>query len=415
MRRMLIIIAGIIVLTGIGVALYFFFFANAPTLSVDTTPNPFGEAPDSLAPTDTSSEGSALVSEAGEYVAPRLVRITKGPVAAGNVVFSVGTTSSTGQGTGTSTLEAIPEKDYEIRYVERATGNVYSYLFNKRALTRISNKTIPGVQEAVWLSDGSQTYVRYLVQGENTTNSAVETYALPLSGEEGFFLEKDLSQVLAKNDGTVMTVLPSTSSTLVNMVDKGGRSLSSGFSVPLASLRIQFAGEDFLAVTRPSASLDGYAFLVEDTTDTLARVLGPFRGLSALPSPSGEFLLYHSLNKGALSLSLYDRTSRATIALPVSTLVEKCVWANDETKIYCGVPRALSGTLPDAWYQGAVAFSDRLWVIDVAGRVAALLVDPGTASEEEEPIDAVALTVDSGANVLVFTDKKTGALYAYDL
>jgi hypothetical protein len=100
------------------------------------------------------------------------------------------------------------------------------------------------------------------------------------------------------------------------------------------------------------------------------------------------------------------------IPLPVGTLAEKCAWQADETRILCAAPRALSGTLPDAWYQGAVSFSDRIWSIDLEERLAVQLVDPEAFGE---PVDVVGLSLPEDAQVLVFTDKKSGALYLYDL
>ena len=77
------------------------------------------------------------------------------------------------------------------------------------------------------------------------------------------------------------------------------------------------------------------------------------------------------------------------------------------------MPRSIEGTLPDDWYQGAVSFSDRIWRVSLDGRIAALIVDPKTVGDVD--IDAVNLTIDARADVLVFTNKKDGSLWSYDI
>ncbi len=81
--------------------------------------------------------------------------------------------------------------------------------------------------------------------------------------------------------------------------------------------------------------------------------------------------------------------------------------------MYCGIPRTAPSDWPDAWYQGAASFSDRIWRVDMDARVASLVVDPKTAGEVD--IDAVSLDVDPQSDVLVFTNRKDGSLWMYDL
>jgi hypothetical protein len=255
-------------------------------------------------------------------------------------------------------------------------------------------------------------YVRYLTE-LGGGREQIETYALPIGTEGGYFLEKDLVQVLAKSVDTVLTLLPSSSGALGSLVHADGTAMEAAFTSPLSAITAQFAGDDFVATTKASASVDGYAFLIDGTSSTFTRILGPLRGLSVLASPSGKSLLYSYINRGAVSVALFDVETRASIPLPISTLTEKCVWTTDEQAVYCSVPRALSGVLPDTWYQGAFSFSDKLWKVDLVERVAILMIDPLIVGEVN--IDGVALALDEGANVLVFTDKRSGALYLYDL
>jgi hypothetical protein len=144
-----------------------------------------------------------------------------------------------------------------------------------------------------------------------------------------------------------------------------------------------------------------------------SRVLGPFKGLSALPSPSGDLILYSFIEGRTLRLGFIDVAAGTSTFLPITTLVDKCAWSADGSSIYCGVPTNQSGALPDDWHQGVVSFNDRLWRIDLAARVATLILDPQESADVS--IDMVGLAVDPARDAVVFSDKNTLALFAYDL
>lgn len=420
--RFFVVIAILLTLIGAGVAVYFFFFRGAPGLIVPQEGGEFGETPgEYVPPGESGGEGEVplgeLDGEAGEEVAPNLVKITDGPVAFGavalnfseEVVVPVPGEPATSTATTTSVME-----DAEVRYIERESGNVYAYRINERTLTRLSNRTLPGVYEASWLPDGSLAYARFLSEDEGG-GEHIETYALSSDmGEEGgYFLEPDLSEVVVSPASELLTLLPSTSGSIGTVATGDGLNPQTLFTSPLTSLRILPAGDDWAAFTKASAQVGGYGFLIDGTSGTFNRVLGPLRGLTALPSPSGNMMLYSYFSGNAVRTELMDMTTRTVTPIPLSALVEKCVWTSDETSVYCAVPNSLSGTLPDDWYQGAVQFTDRIWKIDIGARVAILIVDPSTVAEVS--VDAVNLTLDPGSDALVFTNRRDGSLWAYDL
>lgn len=409
MRRILFIILGIVLIAALAAGIYFLFFGKtAPTISVD---------PGSLFGTNEAPSGATLAPElgiptngAGENVAPRLVRITEEPVAYGAIAFATTTQINLIEGTTTRT-SMVP--DTEIRYVERASGNIYAYTLGERTLTRLTNKTLPGIQEAAWTGDGSRAFLRF-ISGESASTEHIESYSLPAAGGEvGYLLERDLSAVETIGTSTLVTLKESTDGSVATTAKADGTGAKTLFSSTLSALRIKLYTSGFALFTRASANMNGYGFMSEGTSGNSVRVLGPLPGLTLLPSPSGKQVLYSYVTNGSTRLAVLDVATRTSTPLPVATLAEKCVWSSDATSVYCAVPRALSGTLPDDWYQGAVSFSDRMWEIDMAARVANLVVDPKTSGAID--VDAIALTIDPKGDVLVFTNKKDGALFVYDL
>ncbi|MBU2158940.1 hypothetical protein KKD81_01520 [Patescibacteria group bacterium] len=405
MKRILSIVAAIIVLLGIAGGVYYFFFESGASLNVGV-PNPFGASGDRVEGEVLGPDG-APIQGAGTVVAPKLIRITEGPVAKGVAVLAIpAVTSST-----TASTTIVSPADTEVRFVERQSGNVYTFRVHDRVLARISNKTLPGIQEAAWVPDGSRVYVRYLIRATDGVEH-VDTYALPADGGEGYFLEQDLEQVVARND-VVFSLLPTRTGSVGSLSAPDGTNIRTLFTSVVSRLRTEFSGEDLVATTKASTGLDGYSFLVSRTNGSLTRLLGPLRGLTTLPSPDGNHVLYSFSDRGKLATQVLNTATRTATPLPLATLAEKCVWAPGKEGLYCAVPTAVTGNLPDDWYQGARTFTDRIWYIDLSSRLATLIVDPAQVGEVE--IDAIALTLDPQEDVLVFTNKKDGSLWSYDL
>lgn len=416
MKRALIIVGAVVLLLGIGVAIYFFFFANKPRLAPgqgtlfpsagDTTGGTTEGAP-------STQELGKPVAGAGTEVAPRLIRITDKPVALGSVAVYIPGHQITATSTpsASSTPEVGTDPDVRVEYVERESGNVYGFQAHARTLTRLSNKTLPGVQEATWLADGSLAYVRFLAKAGDTEH--INTYALPAMGEGGYLLESDLSQVLVSGSSTLVTLLSTTDGSSATVSTPSGTNVRNLFTSPLSSIRIAFSGSNYIVSTKGSAQADGYAFVVDGKSGSFTRILGPLQGFSTLPSPSGKYVLYSYLERSKLALGVLDLTTHNATRLPLSTLPEKCVWSVGEISLYCGVPTSMTGTFPDDWYQGTTYFSDRLWTINLSDRVATLIIDPKQAGGVD--IDMVGLTLDRTNDILVFKNKNDQSLYSYDL
>lgn len=397
MRRILTIAAIVIVLLGLGVAAYFYFFPG--TASITTTPGttslpvagqgtPF---PTETAGTTTTPTNTPTV------VSARLVKISVGPVVPGAVVVSrAGNASSSPETT--------------VSYIERQSGNVYSYNTLTKTATRTSNKTIPGIQSASWLPDASLAFVRYL---SGTDSSTINSYALPATGSGGFFLSQNLAAI-AVSSTSILTLASGVNGSTASLLRTDGTRATELFTTPLSSIRVSFAGKNqYLVYTKPSASLEGDAFLV-DSVGRFSRIAGPLTGLVALASPSGKWVLVSYSSNNTMQMQLINTTTGTASQLPVATIADKCVWTNNDSAIYCGIPMSPPvATYPDDWYQGVAHFSDRIWKIDTTGRYAQLVLDFN--KETDAVLDAIALAIDTRGLSLVFNNKNDGSLWSYSL
>jgi hypothetical protein len=407
MRRAFIIIAIVVALLGIGAVVYVFFFTGSPGVTVAPTGSVnLPSAGQGTIPT-TGGTGAGAGGTSGASgdsttnpvaVTSRLVKISVGPVVPGEaVVTKAGNASSSPETT--------------VRYIERGSGNVYSYSPTARTNTRTSNKTIPGIQSASWLPDGSTAFVRYL---SGTDFATINTYALTASSTGGFFLPQNLADISVS--ATAILVLASGVNGSTASVERtDGTHAVTVFSSPLSSLRTSFAGKSqYLAVTKASATLPSDAFIV-DASGRFLRIAGPLNGLVALASPSGKWVLASYTEGSVLHMELVNTATGETIPLPVATIADKCVWAADDSAVYCGIPMdpPANYAYPDDWYQGAVQFSDRIWKLQVAGRYAQLVLD--FPKETEQALDATALAIDASNTTLVFINKIDGSLWSYSL
>jgi hypothetical protein len=116
-----------------------------------------------------------------------------------------------------------------------------------------------------------------------------------------------------------------------------------------------------------------------------------------------------------MQMELVNTDTGDATQLPVATIADKCVWAPDDSMIYCGIPvdPSSDAAYPDDWYQGAVSFSDRIWKIDVASRYAQLALD--FTEETDESLDATALALGPDGATLVFINKNDSSLWSYQL
>ncbi len=426
MRRALIIGASIILLVLAALAAYYYFFSGAPGLTgaPSTTLPVAGTATNPIA-TGTTSDTTGATTDTKPTTPPiatkvtaRLVKISAGPVVPGEAIVDVTTTSfatsSTVSKKGVTQIVVIPATkvvDVNVEFIERQSGNIFSYLVRAGTLTRTSNRTLLGIEEAQWLPSGLMAFVRYL---SGDTLSIVNTYGIAVDGSGGFFLPQGLADIAVAST-SVLALASGANGSVASLMRADGTNTKTVFTSPLSSLRVAYGeGGQYFAFTKPAQSLLGDLFLV-DSAGNFSRIAGPLPGLVALPSPSGKEVLISYAQGGVMHTALVHTATQAIIVLPVATIADKCVWAQDDSAVYCAVPRAPSSeyAYPDDWYQGAIPFNDRIWKISVTSRYTQVVLDFSSASAGA--LDAIALAIDQAGTTLVFVNKNNGSLWSYQL
>jgi len=402
-----IIIVLLIPVVLIGVYFIFSFFKNKSSSSLDDlgTFFPFLSESDTSGGNGVTSSDDLNLSNNNRLTAdliPILRQITNTPVA-GATIFKKEVDEESGEKT-----------DYIIRYVERATGHIYETTANALTQNRISNTTIPKIQEALWLDDKSLV-IRYL-----DDNNTIKTFSAELTGDdlanqelEGIFLQDNIQEIIKFGNG-IFYLLESGSGSIGVNSDKRDENKKIIFESPLKEWLIKNIDDRYINfTTKPAINISGFSFLFDTKTESFDKIVGEKMNLSTLTSNLLN-ILYSEYNKTGPQLFIYSNQEKTNTEVPLTTFPEKCVWNKKNTYLYCGVPsEKLSNNDLTKWYQGLILFSDNIWRIDTENNATEFLVSP--LEFETGDIDMIDLILNKDENYLLFINKIDYSLWGLKL
>jgi len=422
MKRAIWVIVVFLVAAALALGAYWFFNQreNGEPLTDFSVRDffPFGQAPDSENFADSgsgfpgsgslSTTTSPNLSNTGPITA-RLWRISGGHQAGAGVFEKNGTAY--------------------IRFVDTATGNIFENELGTNMVMRVSNTTIPKINEALWLPDGNSVILRYLSDSgavqtlhadivesseaatdqNGNGNGGADLYAL-----KGAFLPANISSMaLFGPRERVFFITRNTNGTGGSAgftAETTGARAVKIFDTPIHEWTASWPRENTIIITsKPSANSLGFSYIVSSTNGSMERLLGGIAGLSINISLNLERVVYSESTASGARLNAVNLKTRDQKRL-AGTLAEKCLWLKDNINLICAVPKNLpNATYPDNWYDGSITFSDTFWRINTDTGEAQVVLDPRDIGAGE--IDAIKLVVDSAENILVFTNKKDSTLW----
>ncbi len=308
--------------------------------------------------------------------------------------------------------------DTIVRYIEKATGHIYEAYMDSTTVERLSNTTIPKIQNTVWV-DKDNLILQYL-DGEVVKsfygNIVVpEEEGIKVVGKtEGVFLWDDVLGIVASGD-KIMYFLENTDGSRFFQSDLDGENSTVLFDTPLTEWLMQKPSNDILSITsKPSATVSGYVYLVDKNIGKLEKILDRTMGLTTLVSNNAKAVIFSRSRTGGFDLNLHSIEGNETSRLDINTLPEKCVWNNEDIYIYCGVPNEIeTGFYPDIWYQGLTSFSDNIVKLDTRDGELKVIASPSLLTREE--IDLIKLELGPKEENLFFINKKDSSLWVLEL
>jgi hypothetical protein len=308
-----------------------------------------------------------------------------------------------------------------VRYVNKANGFIFEKDFGTfNVEKKISTTTIPHIEDAFFLDNGTTVIMRYLASNLETIQTFVGTTAPEIVGGDsapslrGYFLPENIKEVAISADGKKFFHLFDTTDgvagTLTNIsTNKKNQFFTSAFSEWLPSITSD-ASTLFLN-TKAGATVPGFLYKVTVPNNTVNKVIGGVKGLTSLPNTTGDRILYADNTLALKSLAM--KTGKTT-TIGLKTMPEKCIWTKDTITVYCFIPNTLPGSsLPDLWYQGSVSFTDSIWKINT-DTGATTFID-SISTRNKGSFDAIKLFLSPEESTLFFINKKDYTLWGYSL
>ncbi len=304
-----------------------------------------------------------------------------------------------------------------VRYVDRASGNVYEASTKSSVIKRITNTTIPRVQNVVWI-DKNSLIIQYFDDNENIKSFYAEIVE-PQEGEEsgkleGVFLPNNAKE-LTSLGSQIFYLLEQPTSSIGIISNPDGSGSEQIFSSPLKEWLVQRFRQGSLSLTtKASYNVIGFNYLLNTLTGNMYLALGDVVGLTTLFDHSGDKILISESYRGATNLSVYDLKQKELNRTPLRTLPEKCVWALDDVNLYCGLPESMNGAnYPDIWYQGLLTFNDNIYHIDTDKNQYDIIASPMDLARED--IDVINPRLGDDEKFLFFMNKKDYSLWSLEI
>ncbi|MEK7390638.1 MAG: hypothetical protein AAB635_00695 [Patescibacteria group bacterium] len=436
LKKTIKIITALIILLAIGFAVYWFFDRQQ---GGDGLPQnnggfsfsnlfPFGNS-NNGAPATTTPTGAPGINGQNYAIPtapPRLWQISNEPQS-GAVVFNASNTPF-------------------VRFVDKATGNIFESSLRLLGLKRISNTTIPKVYEAVWQASGNALVLRYLSDDNETIKSVYGKLASisPLFGEntnesespaekslrelQTAFLPENITSISANpSTGAFSYVVKSPNKSAIFVTNPLAGSPRQIFESEIRDFSVHWVNNTTIGlISKPSDDAIGQFYFIKTDSGRLEKVMGERNGLIAISNSAGAKIFYSESRNNSFASGLFNPKTGEETPVPFTSLPDKCVWSNKDSYLYCAVPKSIpSGEYPDYWYQGRVSFSDTFWRIDTSTGATEFLIDPATVAsaasvefvsstapaDDRTEIDAVDLILDPNEEYLVFTNKKDSKLW----
>lgn len=297
-----------------------------------------------------------------------------------------------------------------LRYVQKSNGHIYDTEITNKNSKKISNTTIPGVQEAFFNKDANTVIYRYL----SFDNKNIESFIATLGKTHGEFLPENIQNVVLNKDKNKFFIL------LKNKIGSVGYSRSFEPSIKSEIFSSSFSewipqwvsDENIYLTTKASYSFKGGLFNFNTKNKTITKIIDNIPGLTTLINIDGSRVVYSEYSNSGLKLNIFNIKEKSINDLDTKGLPEKCVWGKNNSTLFCAIPNNMNyDNLPDLWYQGLVSFSDKFVKINTTNGEVEDIINSSSVT----PVDAINLVLDDTESKLFFINKKDSTLWGLNL
>lgn len=441
----LIIFLIVILLAGLFVIYLLFFTKNEDASFLGETRNrifgSFFPTDDSVDETGNNIRTEGTLPETNRTI-PRLRKIYSEPTA-GAIIFDreVVVSDFIIKEDGTQEEKSTTTNETAIRFIDRATGNLFETTSTNLTINRLTNTTIPQVYEALFSADANsviltslnsgslESFVATYVPKEEATSTLVglnseESLVENFGSLEGFYLPFNAFGLSLSPDRNAYVFLLTTDD--VSFGEKttlytGTFTEKDGVKHQLFTYNsnwiINWVGENTIAYnTKASQASFGYLYFLNLNSGSFEKKIGDYIGLNSLVNNNLSKALFSQSGNG-FNMRVYDFENNSFSFVDYASLPnEKCVWSKIDLGIaYCAIPENIpNASYPDAWYLGLVSFNDSVVKIDTENNNQAEVLMLYN-SESNEDLDMFNLSLSPKEDYLLFQNKNDLSLWSLDL
>jgi hypothetical protein len=396
------LIISILILSVIaGIAWLFLRDTSTPAGSTLTpSGSPFGSGDDINIPVQSNDGSVGITTQFDESsAAARIFRISNTPIA-GFTTFNRGA-------------------DTVVRFVDRGTGHISDAIIQASSTgpiekIRITNTTLPKIQEAYFRDDASMVLLRSLKSGSDAVDNMTLTLTPPKATSTSEFysvsatnLRGDIESPAAGAGNTLYYVLKDTGAIVSSSFT--GSDLKTLFTSSFNNWRLSRLGSSLLVYSKASSDSSGSAYSL---SAGLIKLVGPLNGLTAVGSADSKKVIYSYFENGSTKLFVKDIASGGAVEFLPATLAEKCAWSTKSpATVVCGVPIInIASKEPEGWYQGKTHFTDYIWKFDTNSEIAQLIAEPKAGFNVD--LDVYSPRLSSNDELFIFINKRDMTLWA---
>ncbi len=303
----------------------------------------------------------------------------------------------------------------KIVYYSQYNGNVWQSNFDGSTLTKISPATLNDLVDVIWSPDGIKVISIYQDDEGNISKQLYDYNSGQASGLSPYIQEIAWSPDSGKIAYHYKNAVSDENN--ISTANPDGSNWNNVFQLRMDDVTLDWIGSEIAFYEKPSGLTQSSLFLLNPLNGNLTKALSDIEGLSVKWSPQGDKILYSKTSANGKNIGLYVslKDGLGEASLNISSLVEKCVWSQDNRIIFCAAPRNVdeAQVLPDDFYKGTFVSNDEFWKINLETGEKTVLLEPW--EKGNEIYDAVDLFLSPLEDYLFFINKVNGLLYSIEL
>ncbi len=311
---------------------------------------------------------------------------------------------------GYQEVQATPSSTPAAFYIESGTGHVYSINLSTGEEKRVSATTIPSSRVGAISPNGRFVMIQSGVGARSSVIAGIistSSESISVTPLDGHILSFSTTA-----DNTFLIAIQNQSSVVAKEYFPTTNESKTLFTVPFREATISWGREaDSSHYVYPKASSQLEGFLYEVKEGQLNRL--PIDGFGLTASGNNEGVLFSRQSENVYRSYIYSNNQETT-PTGINFLTEKCsALATNPSGLFCGGSHTtLNHDIPDAWYKGAVQYSDSLWEVDASTGIIVLL--SSMTKESGRQIDIANIATNQKDSRVYFINKLDESLWLYE-